>query len=53
MDSLRYWIEEMHVDGFRFDSGVGARRAALHEVDRLGAFFDLIQQDPVVCRGSS
>jgi isoamylase len=47
MDSLRYWVLEMHVDGFRF-----ARAAALagqfHEVDRLSAFFDLVQQDPVV-----
>jgi glycogen operon protein len=47
MDSLRYWIEEMHVDGFRFDLAAALARG-LHEVDRLGAFFDLIQQDPVV-----
>ncbi|MDQ3364017.1 MAG: glycogen debranching protein GlgX [Myxococcota bacterium] len=49
MDSLRYWIEEMHVDGFRFDLASALARG-LHEVDRLGAFFDLIQQDPVVSR---
>ncbi|MEX0768328.1 MAG: glycogen debranching protein GlgX [Microthrixaceae bacterium] len=47
MDSLRYWIEEMHVDGFRFDLAATLARE-LHEVDRLSAFFDLIQQDPVV-----
>ena len=49
MDSLRYWIEDMHVDGFRFDLAAALARG-LHEVDRLGAFFDLIQQDPVVSR---
>ncbi|MEO8698812.1 MAG: glycogen debranching protein GlgX [Kofleriaceae bacterium] len=49
MDSLRYWIEEMHVDGFRFDLASALARG-LHEVDRLGAFFDLIHQDPVVSR---
>ena len=49
MDSLRYWIEEVHVDGFRFDLASALARG-LHEVDRLGAFFDLIQQDPVVSR---
>jgi isoamylase len=49
MDSLRYWIEEMHVDGFRFDLASALARG-LHEVDRLGTFFDLIQQDPVVSR---
>jgi glycogen operon protein len=49
MDSLRYWIEEMHVDGFRFDLASSLARG-LHEVDRLAAFFDLIQQDPVVSR---
>jgi glycogen operon protein len=49
MDSLRYWIEEMHVDGFRFDLAATLARG-LHEVDRLSAFFDLIQQDPVVSR---
>ena len=49
MDSLRYWIQEMHVDGFRFDLASALARE-LHEVDRLSAFFDLIQQDPVVSR---
>ncbi len=47
MDSLRYWITEMHVDGFRFDLASTLARE-LHDVDRLSAFFDLIQQDPVV-----
>jgi isoamylase len=47
MDSLRYWVEEMHVDGFRFDLAAALARG-LHEVDRLSAFFDLIHQDPVV-----
>ena len=47
MDSLRYWILEMHVDGFRFDLAATLART-LHDVDRLSAFFDLIQQDPVV-----
>jgi len=46
MDSLRYWVTEMHVDGFRFDLASALARG-LHEVDRLGPFFDLIQQDPV------
>jgi isoamylase len=49
MDSLRYWVEEMHVDGFRFDLAATLARG-LHEVDRLGAFFDLIQQDPIISR---
>jgi glycogen operon protein len=49
MDSLRYWVEEMHVDGFRFDLAATLARG-LHDVDRLSAFFDLIQQDPVVSR---
>src|SRR6185436_8350022 len=49
MDSLLYWIEEMHVDGFRFDLASALARQ-FHEVDRLSAFFDLIQQDPVVSR---
>ncbi len=49
MDSLRYWIEEMHVDGFRFDLASTLARG-LHDVDRLSAFFDLIQQDPVVSK---
>jgi glycogen operon protein len=47
MDSLRYWVTEMRVDGFRFDLASALARQ-FHEVDRLSAFFDLIQQDPVV-----
>jgi len=47
MDSLRYWIIEMHVDGFRFDLASTLART-LHDVDRLSAFFDIIQQDPVI-----
>ena len=47
MDSLRYWVTEMHVDGFRFDLAASLARQ-FHEVDRLSVFFDLIQQDPVV-----
>jgi isoamylase len=47
MDSLRYWVTEMHVDGFRFDLAAALARE-LHEVDRLGAFFDIIRQDPVL-----
>jgi isoamylase len=47
MDSLRYWVQEMHVDGFRFDLAATLARE-LHDVDRLSAFFDLIQQDPVL-----
>jgi isoamylase len=47
MDSLRYWVEDMHVDGFRFDLAAALARE-LHDVDRLSAFFDLVQQDPVV-----
>ncbi len=49
MDSLRYWVEEMHVDGFRFDLASALARE-LHDVDRLSSFFDVIQQDPVVSR---
>lgn len=49
MDSLRYWIEEMHVDGFRFDLASALARE-LHEVDRLGSFFDIIHQDPVISK---
>ena len=49
MDSLRYWIQEMHVDGFRFDLASALARG-LHEVDKLGAFFDIMQQDPVISR---
>jgi isoamylase len=47
MDSLRYWVLEMHVDGFRFDLASTLARE-LHDVDRLSSFFDLIQQDPVI-----
>jgi isoamylase len=47
MDSLRYWVTEMHVDGFRFDLAATLARE-LHDVDRLSAFFDLVQQDPIV-----
>ena len=47
MDSLRYWVLEMHVDGFRFDLASTLARE-LYEVDRLGAFFDIIHQDPVI-----
>ncbi|HEY1268886.1 MAG TPA: glycogen debranching protein GlgX [Candidatus Binatia bacterium] len=47
MDSLRYWVLEMHVDGFRFDLAAALARE-LHAVDRLGAFFDIIHQDPVL-----
>jgi glycogen operon protein len=47
MDSLRYWILEMHVDGFRFDLASALARE-LHDVDRLGSFFDVIHQDPVI-----
>ena len=49
MDSLRYWVTEMHVDGFRFDLAAALARE-LHDVDRLGAFFDIIHQDPVLCQ---
>ena len=49
MDSLRYWVTEMHVDGFRFDLASALARS-LHDVDRLSAFFDLVQQDPVISR---
>ena len=49
MDSLRYWVLEMHVDGFRFDLASALARE-LHDVDRLGAFFDIIHQDPVLSR---
>jgi glycogen operon protein len=47
MDSLRYWVTEMHVDGFRFDLASSLARQ-FHEVDRLSAFFDLVHQDPIV-----
>ena len=49
MDSLRYWTQEMHVDGFRFDLASALARE-LYEVDRLGSFFDVIAQDPVLSR---
>ncbi|HET9386334.1 MAG TPA: glycogen debranching protein GlgX [Gemmatimonadales bacterium] len=49
MDSLRYWVTEMHVDGFRFDLASALARE-LHEVDRLGAFFDIVRQDPVLAQ---
>ena len=47
MDSLRYWVTQMHVDGFRFDLASTLARE-LHEVDKLGAFFDIIHQDPIL-----
>jgi isoamylase len=47
MDSLRYWVQDMHVDGFRFDLAAALARE-LHAVDRLSAFFDIINQDPVI-----
>ncbi|MDX5398644.1 MAG: glycogen debranching protein GlgX, partial [Actinomycetes bacterium] len=47
MDSLRYWVTEMHVDGFRFDLASTLARQ-FHEVDRLSAFFDIVHQDPVI-----
>ena len=49
MDSLRYWVEEMHVDGFRFDLASALARE-LFDVNNLSAFFDVIQQDPVISR---
>src|SRR5204863_3484826 len=49
MDSLRYWLNEMHVDGFRFDLAAALARE-LHAVDRLSSFFDVIYQDPVLSR---
>lgn len=49
MDSLRYWVQEMHVDGFRFDL-CSALARELHDVDKLSAFFDIILQDPVLSR---
>src|SRR5207247_2552751 len=47
MDSLRYWVLDLHVDGFRFDLASALARE-LYEVDRLGAFLDIIHQDPVL-----
>jgi len=49
MDSLRYWVNDMHVDGFRFDLASSLARDAEH-VDKLSAFFDIIHQDPVLSR---
>ncbi|MCW2544043.1 MAG: glgX, partial [Frankiales bacterium] len=49
MDSLRYWVTEMHVDGFRFDLASALARS-MHDVDKLSAFFDVIQQDPVISK---
>src|SRR5216110_74816 len=49
MDSLRYWVTEMHVDGFRFDLAAALARE-LHAVDRLSSFFDLLRQDPIISR---
>jgi len=47
MDSLRYWVTEMHVDGFRFDLASALARS-LHDVDKLSSFFDTIHQDPII-----
>src|SRR6202008_2856824 len=49
MDSLRYWVTEMHVDGFRFDLALALARE-FHDVDRLSSFFDIIHQDPILSR---
>jgi len=49
MDSLRYWVQEMHVDGFRFDLASALARE-LHDVDRLSSFLDVIHQDPIISR---
>ena len=49
-DSLRYWVEEMHVDGFRFDLAPALARGTDGDVDRLGAFFAVVHQDPVLSR---
>jgi glycogen operon protein len=49
MDSLRYWVQEMHVDGFRFDLASTLARE-FHHVDHGSSFFDVIQQDPVLNR---
>ncbi|MBM6699461.1 glycogen debranching protein GlgX [Bifidobacterium pullorum subsp. saeculare] len=48
-DSMRYWVTEMHVDGFRFDLAATLARQ-FQEVDKLSAFFDIVEQDPVLCR---
>jgi glycogen operon protein len=47
MDSLRYWVLEMHVDGFRFDLAATLARE-FYDVDKLAAFFEIVQQDPVI-----
>ena len=52
MDSLRYWVTEMHVDGFRFDLAAALARE-FYDVDRLSTFFELVQQDPVVSPGEA
>jgi isoamylase len=52
MDSLRYWVLEMHVDGFRFDLASALARE-LHDVDKLSAFFDIILQDPILVTGQA
>ena len=52
MDSLRYWVTEMHVDGFRFDLASALARS-MHDVDQLSAFFDVVHQDPVVQPGQA
>ena len=49
MDSLRYWVTEMHVDGFRFDLASALARS-LHDVDKLSSFFDTIHQDPIISK---
>jgi len=49
MDSLRYWVTDMHVDGFRFDLAAALARE-LHDVDKLGSFFDIVGQDPIISR---
>ena len=50
MDSLRYWVTEMHVDGFRFDLATVLARE-FHDVDKWGSFFDVLHQDPVLIAG--
>ena len=50
MDSLRYWVLDMHVDGFRFDLAAALARET-HDVNRLSAFIDVIHQDPVDLKG--
>ncbi|CDI02354.1 glycogen debranching enzyme [Candidatus Competibacter denitrificans Run_A_D11] len=50
MDSLRYWVQEMHVDGFRFDLAAALARESHGDVDQMGSFMDVMQQDPVLAR---